>query len=294
MEVTYFGFHTIRLPQAESFNPANAPSGPTDTSTPQQRRLFPEWGQLTGSVNAGWAKYHAMTTTLRTNSWHGLAGLSTFTWSKDKVTAHYGIGNQGFMDYRDLYRWAGPSLINPDFRSVTSMTYELPFGKGKKFNASGPVDWVAGGWRVTGIAQFMQGGHQWWLAQDNSGTSLPTFYGMANLVCNPNDQSHAVPRLAYINKACYQTPPYGSFGNATLGSFTEPGINNWDLSVAKSFRVPAPKLEDSKLNFRADFFNAFNHTQWSYVCNQFNCRVPGRVNDTHNPRQIQFMLQYVF
>jgi hypothetical protein len=62
-----------------------------------------------------------------------------------------------------------------------------------------------------------------------------------------------------------------------------PGINNWDLSVFKAVRIPLPKLEESRLQFRADFFNAFNHTQWGYVYNHRKSSLYGQVAAMHPP-----------
>jgi hypothetical protein len=118
---------------------------------------------------------------------------------------------------------------------------------------------------------------------------------MDNLVCNPNIVPGGKTRLLNFNPACYQTAAYGQFGNADIGSFIEPGINNWDLSVARTIRIPAGKREVSSLDFRADFFNAFNHAQFAFACNQFNCGpYVAQSFSTHNPRQVQFVVQYQF
>jgi len=292
-EIDYFGSHTIREQQYVDMNIPNLPQGKFAGLSLQQRRQFQDWGAVQTWMNIGWAKYNALTTSVETPDWKGLTLMSWFTWSKDKTTSAVGISQQGNLDPRYYDIWAGPSLMNPDLRNVNSWSYELPFGSGREFQLSGPLDWLAGGWRVSGMAEFSQGGHQAVLTNDTSGTGQP--YPMPNRVagCNPDNVPGGKNRLEWFNPACFVNPPFGTYGDSTLGSFTEPGINNWDLALQKSFSVL--KREGSRLEFRADFFNAFNHTQWGYVTN--NLASPsqvGRVGATHTPRMIQFSLKYVF
>lgn len=56
--------------------------------------------------------------------------------------------------------------------------------------------------------------------------------------------------------------PKGSFGNAPEDVFRGPGINNWDISLFKNSRL---RSEKRLVQFRAEAYNAFNHSQWSSV-----------------------------
>jgi hypothetical protein len=176
---------------------------------------------------------------------------------------------------------------------VNSWTYELPVGKGRRFQPAGPFNWVLGGWKISGTAEFSKGGHQAvYVGTDNSGTAQS--YAMADRICNPDSVPGGRNRLQWFNTACFPTPAFGAYGNSPLGVFVEPGINNWKLSLLKSF--PALKTETHRLDFRADFFNAFNHTQWGYVN---NLNLPssfssGRVGAAHTARQVEFSLKYAF
>ena len=81
-----------------------------------------------------------------------------------------------------------------------------------------------------------------------------------------------------------------------MGVYEDPGINNWNLSAQKRFLVKFPN-ETANLEFRADFFNAFNHTQWGPASNstiQSGNVNSGRITSTRAPRQIQFSLTYAF
>ncbi len=92
--------------------------------------------------------------------------------------------------------------------------------------------------------------------------------------------------------------PKGDFGNAGIGLLRGPGINNFDLSVTKRF----PIAEQRYFWFRAEFFNAFNHTQFSGLStaarfdpagNQINLNF-GAYTSARDPRRIQLSLRFMF
>ncbi|MBM3797663.1 MAG: hypothetical protein FJW31_27250 [Acidobacteria bacterium] len=91
-------------------------------------------------------------------------------------------------------------------------------------------------------------------------------------------------------------PAFGTWGNSPLGVYEDPGINNWNLSAQKRFLVKFPN-ETANLELRADFFNAFNHTQYGPASNstlQSGNVNSGRITSTRAPRQLQFSLTYAF
>ena len=97
----------------------------------------------------------------------------------------------------------------------------------------------------------------------------------------------------WFNTSCFQQTAFGVFGNSPLGVFENPGIANVDLAILKSFKLP---WESSTLDFRADMFNALNHTQWGPANNS---DTPGNANygailTTRPPRHMQFSLSFRF
>jgi hypothetical protein len=101
-----------------------------------------------------------------------------------------------------------------------------------------------------------------------------------------------------FNTEAFARPAQGSFGNAANTVFRGPGINNWDISVLKNFRVS----ETTRLQFRAEMYNAFNHTQFNAVDttarfdnagNQVNGQF-GQYIGAADPRQIQLALRFYF
>lgn len=90
--------------------------------------------------------------------------------------------------------------------------------------------------------------------------------------------------------------PFGTWGNSNFGVYTDPGINNWNLAVAKNVKIGVPS-ETGMIEFRLDLFNAWNHTQWGAATNatlQSGNVNAGTITYTRPPRQLQMSLRYRF
>lgn len=103
----------------------------------------------------------------------------------------------------------------------------------------------------------------------------------------------------YINKSAFcTTPAIGNgtgYGDAGLGILLGPGQFNWDMSLIKTTKVGGIR-EDGTLQFRAEFFNAFNHPQFNNpgVVDVSKSNVGQITTASVNPRLIQFALKYAF
>lgn len=95
----------------------------------------------------------------------------------------------------------------------------------------------------------------------------------------------------YFNTALFSPEPLGQLGSAPRRFFHGPGINNWDIAIEKDTKI----TEAVNLQFRSEFFNAFNHAQFN--------EPDGKINDGSNfgivgsaglPRVIQFALKLMF
>jgi len=69
-----------------------------------------------------------------------------------------------------------------------------------------------------------------------------------------------------------------------------PGINNWDISILKRFKI----AESRSLEFRTEFFNAFNHAQFLNPDAFGFSSTFGQVTQARDPRIIQFALKFAF
>ena len=156
---------------------------------------------------------------------------------------------------------------------------------------------LLGGWQVTLIEKITSGFPVPLI--DSNNTSGVFFqngngnnYNRPNYVagCSPTAANHS--QLVWINAACFPAAAAGELGNASRVPATGPDFVNTDFSLIKQFALP---WENMGLNFRAEFFNLFNHAQFGMPVNDLNAPGFGTVNSTvNNPRLIQFGLKLTF
>jgi hypothetical protein len=241
---------------------------------------------------------------------HGLQFQAAYTWSHaldDASSASLGSQNQGdFRFQNDPLLEYGNADFDVRQRFVLSYAYELPFGKNKAFggNASGVLNQFIGGWQVAGIVIATTG--NWYTPTDIS-TNLSTSDGggevasaaRPNVVGNPNGHP-CVPGTLFNTCAFATNTVVGSFGDAGRNIIQGPGTQNWDISLFKFF----PIREQMHVEFRAEFFNAFNHYDPEFsnpgnfsdtnVATQHGSSAFGFAQAAHDPRFIQFALKFYF
>ncbi len=235
---------------------------------------------------------------------YGIYALIGYTYSKTYDNGlSDGLGTNLGASYFPLPNWQNLdwalSQINLNNSFTASVIYDLPFGKGKKFGS----DWnnvtnsLLGGWQVTLIEKITSGFPVPLI--DSNNTSGVFFqngngnnYNRPNYVagCNPTAGNHS--QLVWINAACFPAAAPEELGNASRVPATGPDFVNTDFSLIKQFALP---WENMGLNFRAEFFNLFNHAQFGMPVNDLNAPGFGTVNSTvNNPRLIQFGLKLTF
>lgn len=105
----------------------------------------------------------------------------------------------------------------------------------------------------------------------------------------------------YFNQSCFTTPPIigadgigTTFGDSATGIVNGPGQFNIDLSIIRNIPIRWSK-EGSSLQFRADFFNALNHPQFSNPNTNYGSASFGIISSTAvNPRVVQLAVKVVF
>ena len=281
VEVNYIGTHAVHLldrrniAQPYPITAANLPfcqANPSDVThdCPTDTRLpYVNFnGFYIDSDFHGYSHYNAMNVKLEHRA-GDMALTSVYTWasSKDDKSAAAGVGAtgagyQGFMNNHDPNLDYGPSDFDVNQRFVASYIYELPFGRGKKMlNSVGRLaDMAIGGWETTGIVTFQSGFPMSITASDNAGL-LDSQFQRANAVSGCNVHSNLTQKFQRINMACFTQPAIGVFGNTTRNFLRQPGINNWDMGIGKSFTI----AENVRFKMNLDAFNAFNHHQYSGI-----------------------------
>jgi hypothetical protein len=236
---------------------------------------------------------------------HGLYALVAYTYSKtydDGLSD--GLGSELSAPYFPLPNWQNLdhalSQINLDNSFTGSLIYDLPFGHGKKFGAAwnSVTNSLVGGWQATLIERVSSGFPVPLIDSNNqSGVSFNTG-GNSNNWNRPNQVSGCSVYAAnhgahqWINPACFTAPAAGQLGNASRVPVVGPDFVNSDFSLIKQFALPR---KDMGLNFRAEFFNLFNHPQFGMPINDINESGFGNVNSTvNNPRLVQLALKLTF
>ena len=228
----------------------------------------PVFNSIAAQIYDGWSNYNALQFRLQKRMSNGLSFQLNYAWSKSLDT---GTGNghgSGIDVYQDAYHPAanyGPSDFNAANTLVGQIVYELPFGRNRQFVLHGPLDQIAGGWRLSSLFQWhggvpftpvIQGSVAGAIdpglsASFGAGSTLyPEQIGDPK-VSNPS-------RSMWFNPAAFANPADGSFGNTHRNTLVGPGFANVNLSIAKEF----PIHEAIALEVRADAFNFFNHINW--------------------------------
>jgi hypothetical protein len=187
----------------------------------------------------------------------GSTVVAAYTWGKS-MNEMDGDRNQA-SDYYDLRVNYAPAAWDRTNIFVLSGVYELPFGPGRRFASSGKrlSRIVYGGWQASAIWNFGSGLPVDIGATNTENTGSEGTY-FAQKMCNPQ-AGFTRSRSEWFNKACFvQSGPF-QFGIGGRSGAREPGINNFDFGLDKSFEI----LEGQNLQFRAEFFNLPNHPQFS-------------------------------
>jgi len=261
VEAEYAGSQGNKLPQRRNINAGAV--DPTGTIPIANRVPFPGFGPgMLLTYNGGWSSYNALTAKVERRFASGLYLLGSYTWQK---SLDLGATDEFSTISTEYKKWdKGHSTFDVPHRFVSSFTYELPFGRGRKFlgGVNRAVDFMLGGWQTSGILTFSQGQFQTlnlgsdWILVGSFSRSIP------NVIGDPFAGRTLPDR--YWNPAAFDFPRDAQgnrirvVGNAGRNTYQQPGINNWDTSLFKNFRV----TEKVNTQFRWETFNTLNHTQF--------------------------------
>jgi len=240
-------------------------------------RPYPGYGNMTVNEYAGTSNYNSLQVSANRRFARGL--LLGFSYTFSKVLGEASTDTTGVSQYFSPRAWNyGPLAYNR--AQVASVTYSYDFPRVKLPKAASAV---LNGWAISGVSRFQTG------APITPGTTLSTTNNLIIsgstetarpvLLCNPNQMgSQAWNVLNTFNTSCFAEPAVGTFGNEGVGVLTGPGINNWDMSVAKN--IPLGLGEKRVLKLRVDAFNAFNHPQFNAVNSTPRWDATGKQVDT--------------
>ncbi len=259
-----------------------------DPAPPDPHYLVYSWGNFGATAN-----YNALTLLVRKQYSQGLTLLAHFTWSKTIDSSSSIIGQS--QDPYNLKADRGLASFHVPRRLVASWIYELPFGVGKHFGggSKGVLNHLIGGWQVTGILG-MEDGYYVTPGDSNNTTFTDGFTSLRpNRVCDGHISNGT--RDKWFDTSCFVAPPLYAWGTAGRNTVQVPGDVTFDTSILKHFNI----TESQRLEFRAEFFNAFNRTNLDAPVTDVASGSVGRIfgtNGTALPgsREIQFALKYIF
>ena len=253
----------------------------------------------------GNSSYNALEIDVLRHLNRGLQLRGNYTWSKnlDDNSALTGAqaNNQPQMilDRNDVSRDWGPSALNVASHASVSAIYELPFGQGKPWlnRLRGVKGKLINGWQVNGITTLLSGfpitpliGTNISGDGDTRNPDRPSFnpnFAGPVILGNPNQ---------WFNPNAFILPTRGTYGNVGRGALTGPGLADLDLSVFKNTALS----ERGTLEFRAEFFNALNRSNFGvpntivFANGTVNASAGLITTTATAARQIQFGLKVLF
>jgi hypothetical protein len=240
--------------------------------------------------------YNSMQVQLKRTFSNGYATQLSYTW-QDAVSDN--SDSYSILYNRPLGRGRENSIS--DHGLTVAQNYDIPFGKGRKYGSSlNPfVDYVAGGWSLSGVTSFYSG--------------LPFTPNLDGLPNRPNQGPGGRPDLGtgdpyasdqnrdhFLNigsngaiASAFAVPAANTFGNYGYNTLRGPIFINQDLSAAKSFRVS----ERFRAQLRGEFYNLFNHANLGLPNSNVNGSNPGQITGLANGfqmRRLQFALRLDF
>jgi hypothetical protein len=270
--------------------PANFPElDPTSTLSIQQRRPYyatnPDLQEFTKRDNIGHSDYHSLQAKLDKKFSHGLSFLAAYTWSKTLQRGNDFVNPDLYMQ-KDL---SGQDLKE---RFVLSYSYELPIGRGRLVgkDMNPRLNMVAGGWQIQGITVLRTG----LPFTVGLGTS-ELDNGLGNIPNRNGSGKLSNPSVKEWFDWTQFSQPGDQYGNAGYNILRGPGGKNNDMSLFKNFNF----TESRYVQFRAEFFNAFNNVEFGQPNSTYCGGTCGEGTITslaggYNPREMQFALKLYF
>ena len=252
-------------------------------------------------TDQGRAHYNSLQIKAETKSeTKGIYALIGYTYARAYDNGFSdGLGSTIGATYYPLPNWQnldwGLSQINLNHNFTASVIYDLPVGKGKKFgNSWAPAaNTILGNWQVTVIEKATSGFPLFIV--DSANNSGVNFENNGNSLNRPNQTCGPEPGNQTLSQffvtSCFSAPATGQLGNASRTPYSGPNFINTDFSVVKHF----PIREGTRIDFRAEFFNLFNHAQFGQPGVDINAGNFGAISSTvNNPRVIQFAVKAAF
>ncbi len=295
--ISYVGSHSSHLYAAEELNPATYIPG--STLSTNQRRRYQGYTTITQSSMVGNDNYNALQATLEQRVTNGLSVTANYAWSHsinnlpleseitDQATGQSYVYPVYFPNFKSLD--TGP----PDFDRTNVFSGSYIWTLPRLTEGNGALKAVLNGWQTTGIFQVQSGepltiGAGQDISKTNLNEDRAQFSGgqaYGSGACKPNSACKD-----YLTPSVFALPATGTFGNVVKGSFRGPGYFDWDAGLIRSF----PLHESTSLDFRAEYFNLLNRTNFLNPVTSVSSADFGGITSANDPRIAQLSLKLLF
>ena len=287
LTVNYVGSGSHRTNVGGYYNTSLTP-GPGD---PQLRAPYPYSIPTFYDRSVGFANYNALQVEFDRRYTSGFSYGVSYTYSKTMSEGDGWFGIEGSNPQNPYNPSASRSASGFDLTHVLSINslYEIPVGKGKRFSTGNSIiDYIVGNWQINALITGRSG--QTFSPQIGSDiANIGSNFVFLNRVGDPHLSHRSAAE--WFNTAAYQSPAPYTFGNAGRNSLRSQPYWDFTPSVIRRF----PIWESLQFEFRAEAFNALNHTVFGVPSSDLNDPNFGKVTSTANyARELQLSGKIVF
>ena len=259
---------------------------------------FPGFRSIRLTATEANTHYNALQIDLNSQVGRDLQLRAFYTLSRAEDPSNGGTGGGDLNNVSNPYLgWRydiGPSGFDRTHVAAVNFIYDIPLFRG---NQSRLLKSTVGGWQVSGIVTMESGIPINIGISGNQGSNgLPNATNRPDLTGKISYPQTAVPGkqqgIQYIDPSAFSLPAIGAFGNLGHNALRGPGRDNWNLSLFKSFVFS--ETRGSRLEFRVETFNTFNHTQFHDVSFNFTSSNFGQFTSAYDPRIMQLGLKLYF
>jgi hypothetical protein len=276
---------------ANGLNPAKFTSSAGELPL-NQFRPYLGYGAISGVQNRFSSNYHSLQTQFQKRWGANSLFVFNYTWSHN-LTDNPSDRSNAPQNAYDIAAEYGPSSLDRRQNITASYVYDLPWFKAQH----GFTGHALGGWEVSGLVYYYTGTPLTVTTSNTDPGGLGLLGASASsarpdMISNPNDGAqHTV--ASFFNTAAFVAMPVNADrpGNAGRGVVTGPSFQRWDLSLFKNTKL---RGENMYLQFRAETFNLFNHTNFATVTTSFISASFGKVTTANDARIMQLGLKLYF
>jgi hypothetical protein len=241
-------------------------------------RPYAGYSAIQQFMSAATSNYHAMQLRLARRA-GAVKFTAAYTWSKNLTDASSDTAND--LNAFNLKTMYGPanstsSAGSMDVRHAFVGTYVLDLPRLRKMNPI--LRTPIGGWQLSGIIR-LQTGFYYTVTGNTSilGSRVADYLGGPTVLPNPGPNG-------WFNPAAFAAAPQGRWGTSGAGNIEGPGMQVFNLSLTKFFDI----TERIRIRFRADFVNAFNHTNFNgFASTSISSSSFGTISSAFPARNIQ-------